>query len=179
MVGDKIVPHFRETALMNWKMWAAIAAWMYVVLVFVSLYYVDRQLDEVAKNRKREAILAIFRELESDAMRESRQYIYDEVPREIEGIAEVKLKEHFKKAAVALNAFSRIEYLISEGHIDAETILASYSQAIWRCFKKCEWLIRWVRRKRNEPQYLQRFDNLSLRAEAYRREHGYDEPSFY
>jgi len=163
----------------NWGAVGAIATCIYAVLVLYTLYYIRGQLGEMKSTRTRDAALSVFKELQSKEARDARRYIYGSVPTNIEGITDDERQNHLEKAEEAIIAFDRIGYLVREGHIDPDPILMPAWSIVWRCWRKCENLIRWAAEKRNDPHYLEHFRHLFERSEAYRKENNLDEPTFY
>ena len=131
------------------------------------------------KNRKLQATLTIFAELQIKEIRNARRYVYEYVPEDIRDLADSELQEHLINVEEAIIAFERVGYLLQEGHIDTEPIISNYWAEVWKCWQRTRGLIHWAREKRGDPTYLGSFDHLFFLAEAYRIENNYGEPRFY
>ena len=165
---------------MHWsEIVTAIATSIYTMLFFIAVRFAYVQTRGFEKNRKLQAALTIFKELQASELMEGRRYIYEQIPQDIKNIDVAQLKEHLQKVESSLIAFERIGYLVYEGHIDTEPIIVNYWPSIWRCWKKCATLIRWARTQRGEKVYFARFEDLFYRCEAYRAENEFEEPKFY
>lgn len=163
---------------MNWQMITAVAAFLSAGLVGLTLWYIRGQFDEMKKRRKLDITITIFKELQTDKVRRARKYIYTRVPWDIASVSESELQTHLEEAEAAITPFDLLGYLVREGHIDREPILANYWRGIWKCWKKSERLLRWARRRRNEPIF-HHFDDLARECEKYRQDKNYEEPTLY
>ena len=172
-----------QSLITNWQVWTALgtllATWVYVILVFITLFYIAGQFREARSDRKRETALSAFRELQTKEARDARRYIYGTVPLNLEGLNDELLQQYLEAAEEAMLAFERIGYLIYEGHVDSEPILVNHWPVVWKSWKKTQGLIVWARGKRGEVTYFNNFDYLFQIAEKYRVQHGYPEPKFY
>ena len=96
----------------NWDAITAIATSVYVVIVAITLIVILLQLVEFRKNRKLQAALTIFQELQIQKARESRRYIYEQVPESTENLADKVMKDHLIAPEEAIAVFNRVGYLI-------------------------------------------------------------------
>lgn len=166
-----------------WQKWTTVGTWavafftlLYVVAVTLTLLYIRKQFKETEKRRKLGLTLTIFKELQTREMRRARKYIYTRVPQDVSEVSESELQEHLEEAESAIAPFDLVGYLIQEEYLDRESILANYWRGIWKCWKKSEHLLRWARRRRNEPIF-HHFDDLARESERYRHEKNYEEPT--
>lgn len=163
-----------------------IATWSYVFLmavyigfVAVTLGYIHRQFKHQEKEHKLQTTFTTFKELQTKEGRDARRNVYKQVPTEIAGIEDEKLEKYLDLVQEAVLPYYRIGYLIHEGHIDAEPIVTTHWESVWRCWKKTENLIKWARTKRNESIYLDHFKYFFDLSEAYRIQNRLEEPKFY
>ena len=167
----------------NGQIWGTLgtlfATWVYVILVFATLLYIAGQFREAKSNRKREAALSVFKELQTKQARDARRYIYRIVPSNLEGLNDELLQQHLEVIEEAILAFERIGFLAHDGYIDPEPIVINHWPVIWKCWKKTKELIGWARKKRGNIAYFKNFDYLYHLAETYRGQSNYPEPKFY
>lgn len=152
---------------------------LYVWLVFETLRYIRRQLENQEKERRFQAALTVFQDLQTQESFNARKYIYENIPESIEGVDNNQLKEHFQKAEIALIALDRIGYLVSKDHIDITTVMENYWYVIWRCWKKSKNILNWMREQRGEPKYFDKFEYLFDLSEVHRIQNHFGEPKFY
>ncbi len=81
---------------------------LYVGIVAWTLYYIRGQFEGQEKNRKLQAALTIFQDLQSEKVRSARRYIYESVPVSIEDVEESELKKHSIACEDAIQMFHRV-----------------------------------------------------------------------
>ena len=86
---------------------------------------------------------------------------------------------HLEHAEPALICFNTVGYLIKDGYIDADPVLATHWITIWRCWMRSRPLVNWAAEKRGYRDHLKMARFLFAEAEKYRLRRGYPEPSFY
>lgn len=167
-------------------LFTCIGTWMYVIATFLylrlvvqTLKYLGKQVETQVKERKFEETLAIFKEMQALNLTDARRYIYENVPENIEGIENSKLWAHLQKIEIAIINLDRVGYLVHQDHIDAKMIMETYWPSIWRCWKKTESFIKWLREQRNERHAYRQFEYLFNLSESYRIQNELPEPKFY
>lgn len=164
---------------MDWIALAAVATSLNVSLLTIVVFLAYVRTRGLEKNRKFQIALTIFEELQTQGPIDTRKYIYDNLPENIEGVDSNQLKAHIHKAELALLAFDRIGYLVKEKHIDGTAVMENYWSSIWRCWKKSKNIINWAREQRGQKDYFKRFEYLFGLSEDHRVQNGYEEPKFY
>jgi len=96
---------------MDWITLSAIATSLYTLSFWVALWFAYIQTRGFEKNRKLQETLTVFKELQAKEVRESRRYIYEEVPQEIGNLTDNELQKHLVNSEEAVLAFERIGYL--------------------------------------------------------------------
>lgn len=158
---------------------AAIATSIYTISFLGTLWLAYVQTSGFEKNRRLQEALTIFKELQVKEVRESRRYIYEEVPQEIGGLTDNELQKHLVNSEEAVLAFERVGYLLSQEHADLRHVISNYWTEIWKSWKRINMLIQWARNKRNDKYYLKNFENLFHIAEIHRVQSEYEEPKIY
>ncbi len=151
----------------------------YVFLVFKTLVYIRKQLEQQEKEHKLQETLTILKELQTQELFDQRRYIYENFPEDIKGIDSNQLKAHMRKVDVAIVAFNCMGYLVHKGQVDTESILENHWPIVWRCWQKSKILVKWKREMRNEPKHFEYFESLFDLSEEYRIQNGYEEPKIY
>lgn len=164
---------------MDWVMINTLINGFYSFCFVVAVIIAGRQLILLTKTRKFEMILTIFRELKTKDFMAKRRYIYDNIPENIDGIDDNRLKKYLIRVETALTAFDRVGYLLRENHIDAKPIMDNYWASVWRCWKKTKNIIIWARQKREQEDYFINFEHLFSLAEEHRVQSEFEEPKFY
>ncbi len=170
----------------RWQRSSAWATWCYGVLVLISLGYIFYQLVEARKTREHaektqrfKATLQVFDELYAEEVSDTRRYIYNDLPDNLDGLRHRTMKRYFEKCETALMAFDRVGFLIQKGYIDHRPILGHSWTMVWRCWQRTEELVLWARESRDDDQYLAHFEYLFTLSDAYRLEEGRNEPRIY
>ena len=69
---------------MNWDAISAISTLVATLIILVTAVFAIMQLNEMKRSRRLELFMKLFEEYSSPQSRESRRYIYNELPREID-----------------------------------------------------------------------------------------------
>lgn len=109
------------------------ATFVYVIFVAYTLLllreqlsHIREQLDEQIKERKLQETITIFNRLQASELISARRYIYESLPRNVEGVERSQIVAHIQKAETAFFAFDHIGYLLDKGHVDKEPIMEMY-----------------------------------------------------
>ncbi len=151
---------------------------IYVLLVSATLWYVGRQFTQQKKEHRLHETLTMFEKLQREEMVEARRYIYENLPETIERLDDRQLIIHIQKTEKTFIAFTHVSYLLQEEYIDKEPILENYWAVIWKCWKKGEGIIAWIRKRRGD-EYLSKFEGLFRLSEEYRARKQLPEPKIY
>lgn len=164
---------------MNWEMVTAIATFLYALLFFGALLLAYVQTMGFEKNRKFQAALTIWKELQTRESLNARRYIYEGLPEDIKGLDDNQLKSHIQKAEKAFTDLDMIGYLAEKNHIDITPILEKFWAPIWKCWQKSRNIVYQERGRRSQEDYLNKFEYLFCLTEDYRLQNQFPKPKVY
>jgi hypothetical protein len=154
-----------------WAMISALSTAIAAAAVFSAGFIGYRELSEAASTRHIEVADHLFEELNSPENIAARRWIYANLPADpVEGIRTMP-EEGRDAVKQVLNSLDHVAFMTQAGWIPDDIIMPWMHPMIMKSWVKIEPYVQYERRRRKEPYYYQKIDELARRCATWRRKH--------
>jgi hypothetical protein len=134
-------------------------------------YIAFRQLGEIANSRHLDVADRLFEELNSSENIVARRWIFQNLPDDPQvGLPSIT-PEGQEAVKRVLNSLDHVAFLTQAGWIPPDLVMPWMHPMIAKSWEKLKPYVEYERKRRNEPYYYERNDELAAHCHAWRLEH--------
>lgn len=164
LTGVAIAPEFLATV-------GALAGIASATAILVGGFVAFRQLAEVANSRHLGVADRLFDELNSSDNINARRWVFQNLPDDPQVGLQSLTPEGQEAVKRVLNSLDHVAFLTQAGWIPPDLVMPWMHPMIAKSWEKLKPYVVYERKRRNEPYYYERIDDLAAHCHAWRLEH--------
>jgi len=164
LTGVTIPPEFLATV-------GALAGIASATAILVGGFVAFRQLAEVANSRHLGVADRLFDELNSSENIAARRWVFQNLPDDPQVGLQSLTPEGQEAVKRVLNSLDHVAFLTQAGWIPPDLVMPWMHPMIAKSWEKLKPYVEYERKRRNEPYYYERIDDLAAHCHAWRLEH--------
>lgn len=149
----------------------ALAAISSSAAIIAGGYIAFRQLGEIANSRHLEVANRLFEELNSAENITARRWVFQNLPDDPQVGVQALTPEGQEAVKRVLNSLDHVAFLTQAGWIPPDLVMPWMHPMIAKSWEKLKPYVEYERKRRNEPYYYERIDDLAAHCHAWRLEH--------
>ena len=134
-------------------------------------YIAFRQLGEIANSRHLDVADRLFEELNSTENIAARRWVFQNLPDDPQVGLQSLTTEGQEAVKRVLNSLDHVAFLTQAGWIPPDLVMPWMHPMIAKSWEKLKPYVEYERKRRNEPYYYERIDDLATHCHAWRLEH--------
>ena len=134
-------------------------------------YIAFRQLGEIANSRHLDVADRLFEELNSSENIIARRWVFQNLHDDPQVGLQSLTTEGQEAVKRVLNSLDHVAFLTQAGWIPPDLVMPWMHPMIAKSWEKLRPYVEYERKRRNEPYYYERIDNLAAHCHAWRLEH--------
>ena len=149
----------------------ALAAISSSAAIIAGGYIAFRQLGEIANSRHLDVADRLFEELNSSENIAARRWLFQNLHSDPEIGLQSITQEGQEAVKHVLNSLDHVAFLTQAGWIPPDLVMPWMHPMIAKSWEKLKPYVEYERKRRNEPYYYERIDDLAAHCHAWRLEH--------